>query len=167
MANNSRLPRFPRWVIVGLVLVLGIAAASTAARVSEANSAVAFAEGMRDELVGMRSELDACLSTQSQMELRFEELEREVARLRQSVDSLESLDARGVPQESYEEYLDVVESYNRAIPEWETEADELREQSARCRELAEAHNAQADSLRRFLVDEGIWTEDWLSDGEGS
>lgn len=143
--------------------MVAVAAASALSRMSERRSDSAVALTLRDDLVGIRAELDACLSTRSQMELRFEELEREVARLRRAIDSLESVDARGVPAESYPAYLELVEDYNQTIPRWEVEGEELRQQSVRCRSLAEVHNARADSLRRFLVEAGIWEESWLDD----
>lgn len=127
-------------------------------RYREARSSVAVAEALQDDLEALRAEVDACLATRGRMELRLQGLASETARLRQQVDSLEGLDPRGVPAEEYDRYLGLVDEYNEAIPEWERQAESLREFSPSCDSLVALHNTRADSLRQFLREAQIFPE---------
>ena len=123
-----------RLVVVGLVLVFTINAASRLARVAKQSSAMEVAGRVRDELV------------------------RETGEVRAQVDSVESLDPRGVPVESYDDYIERVEGYNEAIAEWEQQADELNGLALRYDSIVQEHNSTAESLQDFLVREGILDE---------
>lgn len=151
-------PAGRRWILGALVLAAVVVAAAVLEEVSRARSPLVAAEELRDDLSGIRAEVEACVSTRGQLELRFQALERETDRLRRQVDSIEALDPRGVPAEDYEAYLALVDAYNEAIPEWERQAGEIRDFSSRCDSLVRFHNARADSLRRFMLDEGIARE---------
>jgi len=153
--------RAQRRVLIGVGLLVLVAGASAISRVTQASSNVAIAEELRGELREIRGQLELCRATQDRVELRFQTLTQDTERLREELDILEALDPRGVPAARYPEYMQRVEAFNEAVPEWERQAEELQAQSARCRQLAEFHNERADSLQRFLVDAGIWEEAWL------
>jgi len=144
-----------RLVVVGLLLFLTVNAASRLARVAKENSAMEVAGRVRDELVGLRSEIDACLDIRDQSEIRFQALALETGAMRTELDSIESIDPRGVAVDSYDEYMERVEAYNDSIAEWERQADELGELASRCDSLVQEHNSKAGSLQEFLVREGI------------
>ena len=151
-----------QWLLALIVLAFLAGGASRLQRIVRANSAVATAERLRDALGGVRARLDACLATRDGSELRFEALARETRRLRQEVDSIEALDPRGVPEEAYDTYLTRVEEYNVALPEWERQAADLSALALECDSIAQDHNGRVASLRSFLVEEGIWEEEWLA-----
>ncbi len=151
----------PRTLLLLFLLFGAVGMASALQRASQARTPVAIATEMRDELRAVRTQLDACLLTQDRVELRFQALARETRGLRDELDFLEGLDARGVPSERYERYLELVAAFNASIPEWERQAIDLRLQEARCRTLIGVHNEQVEALRIFLVEHGIWDESWL------
>ncbi len=153
-----------RWIAVGIFLAVMAGAASRLARASRAQRSVVVAETLRDQLVELRNEVDACLSIRNRSETRFQGLASETRELRQQVDSLETLDPRGVPAEVYEGYMERVDAYNESVTEWEREADDLSALAVRCDSLVALHNDRAESLQEFLVAEGIWEAEWLEDG---
>jgi phage shock protein A len=147
-----------KWAPLVAALLFVVVTAPLVNRMREARSSLAVAEGLQDEVEALHAEVDACLATRSGMELRLQSLVSETGRLREQVDSLEALDSRGVPAEQYEEYLGLVTRYNEALPEWERQAESLREFAPSCDSLVVLHNARADSLRRFLQDARIFPE---------
>ena len=136
-------------------------------RFTRENSSSAVAVGLRDDLVSLRAEIDACLAIRNKSEIRFQALSRGTERLRQEVDSLEALDPRGVPSEAYKAYIGRVEDYNESVGEWERQTGELRDLASRCDSLVRDHNRRAEEVREFLVSEGIWEGKWILRGEGS
>lgn len=160
---------FLRWILpfLGLVL-LALGGAAMVERV-RGPSPREVADGLRIEMEGIRTRVDACLATRARVELRFQAHVRETGRLRAAVDSLEALDPQGVPEGVYDEYLGLVEQFNAATREWEVLSAELQTQDPRCRELISAHNALGDSARRILAEAGVLEllrppEEW---GDGS
>lgn len=114
-----------------------------------------IAEGIRNELVDLRNEVDACLATRAQSEIRLQSLAQETEEMLARLDSLEALDPRGVPTEAYDTYLDQVQGYNAAVEEWELQAEDLSDLALECDSLVREHNSLAGSLQEFLVGEGI------------
>ncbi len=155
-----------RWIAVAVFLLVMAGAASRLARASRAHSSVVVAEGLRDDLLDLRAEVEACLSIRDRSEIRFQGLASETQGLRSDLDSLESLDPRGVPAEAYDGYMELVGEYNDAVDRWETESEGLSELAVRCDSIVAVHNEQAEILQNFLVGEGIWEEEWLEEGEG-
>ena len=153
-----------QWLLALLVLAFLAGGASRLQRIVRANSAVATAERLREALGGVRARLDACLAMRDGSELRFEALARDTRRLRQELDSIEALDPRGVPEAAYDAYLTRVEEYNLTVPEWERQAADLSALAVECDSIAKDHNGRVASLRSFLVEEGIWDEEWLGVG---
>ncbi len=152
--------RFSKWLLV--VLAAGVLGATWSAleMSSYADSPMAQAEEIRDDLREIRRQLNACLATQNRMEARFRSLADETQRMREEVDRFEAMDPDGVPARFYDEYLALVEEYNESIPEWERQAEGLQEYAQNCRTLIEVHNQWADSLRQALVEIGVWDESW-------
>ena len=146
------------WILAAFVLAI---MAGGASRLTRESSAIAVAGGLRDDLDGLRAEIDTCLEMRDQSEIRFQALTRQTERLRNELDSLEALDSRGVPAEAYDTYMGGVEEYNALIPDWERQAEGLSELALRCDFLVREHNVRVESLREFLVGEGIWEEEWV------
>lgn len=152
-----------RFLWFGATLVVAIAVvAGVSAMVERATAEAVRAQGeeLRDEVRAMRSELEACLDDRDRLEAEFRRQETRTNEMRARIDSLESLDPRGVPREHYDDYLALVDDFHESLPRWEGLARELETLSDECTELAREHNARADSLRRFLVGEGLWQEEW-------
>lgn len=150
-------------LVVALSFVVGVRAVVERAA---AGSARAEGEGLRDEVRAARSELHNCLDDRDRLEAEFRRQEARTLELRARIDSLESLDPRGVPGDRYEDYLRLLDVYHESLPRWEGLARELEDLSAVCTTLARDHNAKVDSLQRFLVEEGLWEEEWLPDASG-
>lgn len=152
--------RFSKWLLV--VLAAGVLGATWSAleMSSYADSPMAQAEEIRDDLREIRRQLNACLATQNRMEARFRSLADQTQWMREEVDRFEAMDPDGVPAQFYDEYLALVEEYNESIPEWERQAEGLQEYAQSCRTLVEVHNQWADSLRQALVEIGVWDESW-------
>jgi hypothetical protein len=149
------------WAVA--ILVVGVSAAAGAVSVVDQmsdNAVRAEAEVMRDQVREARWELNECLDDLDRAERAFREHERTTNFLRDRVEDYEAMDERGVPSDQYDEYLETFDRYNESLPEWERLGTSVQEQSAICRELAEEHNARADALVEFLVNEGLWDESW-------
>jgi hypothetical protein len=156
--------RFQQVVALGtLVLVVSILAAGMGSFVERRaqNSITAQGEAIRDGVRAIRSQLEDCLEGLDQAQARFDDQEARTRRLREEVAIYEGLDTLGVPADRYGAYLKVFDEYNESIPAWEERARILGNTSQACRELALEHNQRADSLGRFLVEHGLWEEEWL------
>ena len=146
---------------VGLILLFGaISGVGQLRERAEHAQVQATLDGLRVQIRSVRAELDTCLAGMEELEVEFRIQERTTEGLRYEIDSYEGLDERGVPASEYQAYLEVFDRYNESLPEWERRADALQAESLRCRELAEEHNRWTDSLRTFVVDAGLWDDDW-------
>jgi hypothetical protein len=132
-------------IAVGAVLVAAVF--SLAAKL-ERGRTMDELTALRDRLAGLRVRVDSCQTELAREETLFRRFDLRVDSLRTVVRDFESMDAAGVPEERYAEYLEAFGRYNDAVPQWEERADTLRVHEAFCRSLAERHNALADTLRR-------------------
>mgnify|MGYP001814538122 CR=1 FL=1 len=80
---------------------------------------------------------------------------RVIDSLRSEMESFESPEQGGVPQEVYGEYLRSFNLYNDSVGVWQDRADTLEAKKDRCTALVEGHNQLSDSIR--IVQEG-WRE---------
>lgn len=112
------------------------------------------AAAVQDSLRGLRAGVDSCRMAVTSEEAGFRRYDERVQELRERVRAYEGLDPRGVPQDSFEVYMDVFERYNEAVPRWKARAESLQAHSERCRRRTQAHNELADSLRTLLVELG-------------
>jgi chromosome segregation ATPase len=159
--NRGRLLRRAGVVGVGLILLFGaISGAGQLRERAEHAQVQATLDGLRGQIRSVRAELDACLLDVEELEVEFRIQERTTEGLREEIENYEGLDERGVPASEYQAYLEVFDLYNESLPEWERRAEALQAKSLRCRELAEEHNRWTDSLRAFVVDAGLWDEEW-------
>lgn len=117
---------------------------------------------VQDSLRGLRSSADSCRMALTREEAEFHRFDDRVEELRERVRAYESLNPRGVPQDSFEVYMDVFERYNEAVPRWKARAESLRAHTEACRERAREHNVLTDSLRGLLVEMG----ELQDEGEG-
>lgn len=143
-----------RWVLPLLGLLLLAGAASFVADRIRGPSPEELAGELQREGELLRGRIDACFSTRSAIELRFQEHVRKTEALGDSIEGLEALDPRGVPAARYDEYLGLVDRFNQSTERWEGMAEELRSFEPQCRELVEAYNGKADSIRILLTPEG-------------
>ena len=148
------LPPRPGPVALLVVLTLAALGAMTVQIVGPPSTRKTI-ESARDSLRVLRSEAEACRAGIRQGEVEFRDYEGEVAALRERIRNLESLHPDGVPGDSYAVYLEVVNSFNLAVPDWSERVDTLQAGWSTCREVVEAHNVMADSLQRLLDAEGI------------
>lgn len=116
--------------------------------------------GIRPELSLARQAADSCTSALETEQSAFDAYVERVAAFRGRIDGLESLDERGVPADSYPEYLVAVDSFNAIVPGWEAAADSLRVHRTTCEEVVRVHNVLADSARSLAE------EAELLDGRG-
>jgi hypothetical protein len=104
-----------------------------------------------DTLGILRVLADSCRADLEEGSSELNDYDRRLDSLRSRVRHLEAIDPRGIPADSYDLYMRVFDEYNDSVPGWTSRADSLRASWTRCRDLAETHNALADSLRRLLV----------------
>jgi hypothetical protein len=146
------------WLWIALVVAAGVLVGGLGAiqEVRYQASPRAQAEAFSEEVREGRIQVDDCLDELERNEQYFRAQERLTEELRSQVGSFEAMDPRGVPAEVYADYMEVFERYNASLPAWELRAESLRQVSERCRELTEAHNVRADSLRGLLLEAGLW-----------
>jgi DNA repair ATPase RecN len=148
-------PRLRIALWVGVALVVGVMILSTWADRREArDSPLRQAEEVRDVVREARAGWEACLDTLDVVERRFRTQAEETERLQARIHRLEAMDPRGVPADSYEVYLEVVDRFNATVQGWEGRLAALRAREAACQDLLEARNELADSLRALLEDAG-------------
>lgn len=112
---------------------------------------------LRGDLVQARAAAERCQGSIANSELSLREFDTMLDSLRARVDSFETLDARGVPQRQYAEYLETFENYNDSVAAWEARARRLRAAEASCRTTIIEHNAISDTLQAVLREAGIET----------
>jgi hypothetical protein len=110
---------------------------------------------LRDQVYRARVSVDSCRNELAYQERLFRRFDTVVDSLRGEVRAFESLDERGVPEDRYEEYLELFEGYNDSVAVWRGRAAALRETEAACRTFIDEHNILADSLRNRLGSEGV------------
>lgn len=147
-----------RRVLIGVGVLAGAALAVTGAmRLVERQRTADEINGLREELYRARAAADRCRNALANSESSIRALSVQIDSLRSRVDSFEALDARGVPAEHYDEYLEVFESYNDSVGVWEGRERRLRAAEESCRVTIEEHNVLSDSLQQILRDAGIVT----------
>lgn len=102
---------------------------------------------MRPDLSLARQAADSCTSELAVEQAGFDAFVDRVDGLRSRIERLEALDDRGVPADSYAEYIEAVDSFNVVTPGWESAADSLRLHRQSCKDLVRTHNLLADSAR--------------------
>lgn len=106
---------------------------------------------LRSPLQLARQAADECRTSLRVEEISFRTLRRRTDSVRSRIGVLEGLDRRGVPADSYRVYLQAVDSFNAAVPDWSAAADSLSAHRTACEELVRAHNTLADSARDLAV----------------
>lgn len=109
----------------------------------------------RATLRELRAEAESCRTGVREEEAAFRRYEGEVSALRDRIRALESLHPEGVPGDSYQVYLETVNNFNLAVPDWDGRADTLQAGWETCRSAVEAHNRMADSVLQMLETEGL------------
>jgi hypothetical protein len=137
------------WKTAGAVLLLVALAAVTVVTRERARTR-AWLTGLGDQLQTLRVSADSCQGSLAHEEADFMDYDRRVDSLREEVRGFEDLDPRGVPGESYDDYMARFQDYNSSVPEWRERADTLRARWDACRVITEEHNVLADSLQRAL-----------------
>lgn len=102
---------------------------------------------LRGSLQLARQAADGCRAALRAEEDRFRAFRLRTDSVKSRIGFLEGLDRRGVPADSYRVYLQAVDSFNAAVPDWSAAADSLAGHRSACEDLIRAHNALADSAR--------------------
>lgn len=110
---------------------------------------------LRGELFQARAAAQRCQGGLANSEARLRDFDEVIGSLRARVDSFEALDARGVPEEEYDAYMESFESYNDSVAAWDDRAQRLRTAEASCRATIERHNALRDTLRGVMEGAGL------------
>lgn len=145
----------------GLLLLLAagslvVFAAIASGPVLERNRRAGQIQALRLALDQARYTADSCKISIAREERDFRLFDEAVDSLRSVTDSYEDPQQGGVPQEEYEEYLEVFDLYNTSVEAWQARADSLQANDAHCRILIEAHNELGDSIRRI---QDVWREE--------
>jgi DNA mismatch repair ATPase MutS len=144
-----------RALLALVVLALATIVVAGAMNLVERQHTVREIRSLRDTLYASRVAADSCRWSLATQERRLQRYTALVDSLRGEVRDFEAMDARGVPEERYDEYIEHFEAYNDSVSSWEARAETLRVNEVGCRELVESHNALTDSLRRRIEAEGI------------
>jgi DNA mismatch repair ATPase MutS len=144
-----------RALLALVVMALATIVVAGAINLVERQRTVREIRSLRDTLYASRVAADSCRWSLATQERRLQRFTAFVDSLRGEVRDFEAMDARGVPEERYDEYLEHFEAYNDSVSSWEARAETLRVNELGCRELVESHNALTDSLRRRIEVEGI------------
>jgi hypothetical protein len=132
-------------VLLGIVCVVIVVAGMRA--IIERRDTAREIQGLRNRMYEARLAADSCRSSLALEEGRLLHFDEMLDSMRSEVRSFEELDARGVPQEQYSDYMASFESYNDSAATWDARAEQLRRHEAECREIVEGHNVVGDSLR--------------------
>lgn len=145
----------------GLLLLIAagslvVFAAIASGPVLERNRRAGQIQALRLALDQARYTADSCKISLAREERDFRLFDEAVDSLRSVTDSYEDPQQGGVPQEEYEEYLEVFDLYNTSVEAWQARADSLQANDARCRILIESHNELGDSIRKV---QDAWREE--------
>jgi hypothetical protein len=146
------ISRQVRYMIGAAVLVTAAGLVSVALRPASPRQ---LFFGLRDELQAARLDADDCRSALVAEEARFRRLMQRTDSLRLRVGAYERLDRRGVPADSYRVYLETIDSFNAALPDWETASDSLAVHRDSCESLVLKHNLLADSARSLAEEANL------------
>jgi hypothetical protein len=139
-----------RWV--GVLVMLGTAILAGTS-IADRRRALREIDDLRGRIYSARVAADSCQNSVAYEEMSFRRYNTVVDSLRREVRSFEAMDDRGVPEEAYDQYLELFEGYNDSVGSWEERAERLRVDEAACRAIIDGHNALTDSLRRRLLPE--------------
>jgi len=107
----------------------------------------------RDELQQLRIAVDSCQAALAAGQQELHAHNEWLDSLRGRVRGMEALDPRGVPADSYSVYIDIFQSYNDSVANWEARVAELQAERDECAAVTAAHNETQDSLRMLLLDQ--------------
>jgi len=138
-----------RWWLLGALLL--IAAAAVLLRIGRPGGRDEPLAPLRDTLRALRTTVESCQDSLTLDGARLEADRLRLDSMRARVRVLETIDARGVPADSYATYLEAFDRYNDSVDAWTARADTLDRSWKLCRELTETHNALTDSLHRALI----------------
>jgi hypothetical protein len=138
------LSRQVRFMLVASGIITAGAIVSVAVRPPTARQL--FFE-LRDNLQLARQAADDCSVALRAEEDSFRAFRLRTDSVKSRIGSLEGLDRRGVPADSYRVYLEAVDSFNAAVPGWAAAADSIAAHRAACEDLVRSHNVLADSAR--------------------
>ncbi|MFO8173685.1 MAG: hypothetical protein R6T96_05330, partial [Longimicrobiales bacterium] len=120
-------------LMILVALVVLISAGLAGGTILERNREIREMELLRQRLQRARFSVDSCRVALAREEQAFLRFDRVVDSLRNRLEDYEDPSLGGVPQDEYEAYLQVFESYNDSIPVWEARADSLQASEAVCR----------------------------------
>jgi len=110
---------------------------------------------LRAELRALKDSAETCSASLALDQGRFTSYQAHVDSLRDRIDALEDILPEGVPGDSYPQYLATVDSFNAAVPDWQTTADSLASSRRACEVRIAAHQTLADSVRALASSLGL------------
>ncbi len=138
-----------------LVLIVVAGAVALRAALSAGTSPRERIESMFEDLQELRFEVNTCMAA---MDFDERAVERRLAgtdSLRARIDALEALDPRGIPRDSFPVYMELVDRFNARVAAWDTIGEQARSSRDECEILVERHNVLGDSLRSYLMEQGL------------
>lgn len=138
-----------------LVFALVVAAVALRAALSAGTSPRERIESMRARLLEIRFEVNTCVAVMDFDERAVERRLASTDSLRARIDALEALDPRGIPRDSFPTYMELVDRFNARVAAWDTLGEQARSNREECEVLVERHNALGDSLRAYLIEQGL------------
>lgn len=110
---------------------------------------------MSPRLQRLRAAADSCRAAVTAEQSRILSSDARFDSLRDRITYFEGLDPRGVPADSYDAYIEAFDQYNRGVPRRAAAGDSLEVHWDACRDIIEAHNVLADSVRALAEGEGL------------
>jgi len=110
---------------------------------------------LRVELRALKDSAEACSAALALDQRKFTRYQAHVDSLRERIDALEDIVPEGVPGDSYPAYLETVDSFNAAVPDWQPTADSLAANRDACQARIQAHKTMADSVRAIAASLGL------------
>lgn len=105
---------------------------------------------LRDSIAVLRTHAESCRAEVDRGAEELRRYDRQLDSMRARVREMETLDRR-VPADSYAPYISAFNAYNDSAAAWPPREDSVRALEARCRAIAEEHNALTDSLRSLVL----------------
>lgn len=138
--------RVAAWLL-GILVVFGVLATQRLVRATRPTDVTA---ALRDSVLVLRAAAETCRRELDEGTASLDDYDARLDSLRERMRALEAIDPRGVPADSYRAYIDTFDEYNDSVPGWTAQADTLRAQWPRCRDITRSYNVLADSLRQWL-----------------
>jgi hypothetical protein len=104
------------------------------------------------EIAVLRDSAQACRAALEVEQDSFAAYGGRLDSMRSRLESIDRLHPDGVVFDSFDVYVETVDSFNAALPEWAPAADSINAHRALCESAIGAHNTLVDSARTLRVE---------------